>query len=40
MASKTLAPEESDLKGFAAYMERFKKALLVTRAAITHYKGE
>ncbi len=40
LASKTLAPEESDLKGFAAYMERFKKALLVTRAAITHYKGE
>ncbi|MGI6695161.1 MAG: xylulokinase [Christensenellales bacterium] len=40
LESKTLAPDEKDVRGFAAYMERFKKALQVAQAAITHYKGE
>ncbi len=38
MEQKTLAPDPSDMKGFAAYMERFKKALLAERTAVDHYK--
>ena len=40
LKSKTLSPDASDLAGFAAYMARFKKALLVEQDAVSHYKGE
>ena len=38
--SKTLSPDEKDVAGFKSYIERFKKALQVERAAISQYKGE
>ena len=37
LESKTLAPTPEELAGFAQYMTRFKKALLVERAALDHY---
>ena len=37
LESKTLAPTPEELAGFAQYMTRFKKALLVERAALDQY---
>ena len=37
MQQKTLAPLPEDLAGFAAYMERFKRALAVERAAVDQF---
>ena len=34
----TIAPDQKDVDGFAAFMERYKKGLVIERTAVEAYK--